>query len=247
MRSSRIVVTILLAVTLAACTPSAPQASIGPFIRDDQGTKRLQTAQIGPHTVVDSLSGEELALASPVLAQVELEREFSGGIWTTRRATPLLGGPVPARVWIGGDVHGLVAVGRAPLLSLTPVNSVGAAIDAVSSVGYFDGTAVNYRTSSGTIQRYPVRDTNLFGCLAQHGGAACEERRLRAYGVDTAARLRAFRNLRRNERLAAALWFVIFNDHHQHFPDRVCASDVSKMNCASYRRFQLLSKFMPSS
>ncbi|MBV8298334.1 MAG: hypothetical protein JO083_02065 [Candidatus Eremiobacteraeota bacterium] len=221
-----------------------------PFVRDDDGAAVLRSAVLAPHSALDSLSGEEIALSAPAVAQVRIAAAPSSGPIPVLVLRTILGSKLNVTsLAVPPELGGLLRPGGVPFVSVYFVGAGAVVTNAASAIGYFHGTEVDYRSASGGLTRYSVQGTNLFACLYQHPDRAlCERRGLRKYGIDTPARLTTFRKLRSREPLAGALWILAFKKHHRQFPNRLCgASDGPQSDCASYHRFRILSNFLPSS
>ena len=225
-------------------------ASGSPLVTDAAGALALRTATIQPHTVLDTLTGEELALALTAVVQVRIDGLPLATPSPVQVLAVVRGAKSSStRLAVPSDLDGLIRAGAAPIVSVYFVDTGTVVMNAISAVGYFVDGAVSYRSAAGQITRYPLSADNLFGCLARtHDPDGCERRGLRRYGIDSPVRLSVFRRLRSADTLAASLWFVVFDRSRRSFPDRLCRpSERPRANCASYTRFKGLSKFSPSS
>jgi hypothetical protein len=248
---------MLTTATAAACVLWSAHASVSPaslFAPDPSGASMLRGAALIPHdtSTFDALTAEEVALASPVLAQVRLVSVTTSPVvrystvvraaaydlsGRTRRSPLLIDDTGPYRLMAG----------QLPIVSLfAPSGSAHLVIQpSLGAVGFIEGDAALFRRAGGGEESYPLGGHNLFACLI-HGGRACRATRLAAFGVATSAQLRAFSDLALDDPLATMEWMLIrTKDRTARFPDHVCSGSASA-GCASSKAFRRRSGFQPS-
>jgi hypothetical protein len=256
---------LAIIVMPAMCIAGAVSAA---FLSDLRGTAALLSQRLEPRSngpsILDSLSGEEVALGSATLLQGEIiqsvvtgPKSYSIKIDRLLFAVSESNSPNVSTIYKVLDAGPFVLpVGSHPVLSLHPSparvdgHNLGVAQGVPASVGYVVGGVLRYRSANGT-ERYSLSpDGTLFSCLSRAAltGASCRRNRLRAFGIQTALQQSIFDSLTSRDPLATKLWFLIRRrDSKAIFPSRSCARGVPvSSDCASSRTFGHRLNFLPA-
>lgn len=246
-RASLTFVVLWSMVFAAARAGGEPKQAVIP---DLMGARALRAAALLPHdaSALDALTAEEVALASPVLAQVRVlevttspVRRYSASVQAVAYD---LTGRVHRPLTILDTGPFQWAPGRSPIVALfAPLRSAQFVVQpSLAAVGFVDGDTVVFRRAGGGEERYPLAGHSVFACLLRPR-AACRESRLAAFGVSTRAQVRAFSDLAVPDPLAPMLWMLIRqHDRSASFPSAVCTGTL-RGDCASSAAFRRRSGF----
>jgi hypothetical protein len=207
----------------------------------------------GEHDWSSDLSSEEIALASRVIAQLEIlpsrpvERQLTARV--LRDFSAKTAGIVP------GDVIDLFAApyvppnGARPLALLFPTSYPKTYAEHRSgSAGFAHDGVITFRRGNGRSETYPLTSgNNVFSCLARSidrpSAAQCTSERLRRYGIETREQRRTYDALKQDDPGAAILWLLIVHrDPNARFPS---PGPRSTANCASSPAFSVRSGIFP--
>ena len=239
----------------AACIASAfvaPSGAAEPtpsrMIADESGLAALRAAAPpARRTFLDDLSGEAVALASGVLLQARVERaDPSSDRFTGRVLSIFLGRPdrelrLGSRLLLFNETGYALPAASAPVLSLYRNDHVRAFATLITTaVGYVQGDTLVYRRRNGAEDRYSLRSSdNLFGCI-QMGlvpRERCRVRQLAHYGVRSAAQLRLFDKIVRDDASVTTLWMLVrTHEPRAEFPTKTCPNREAS-GCASWAAF----------
>lgn len=259
----RVAITLL---PIASCFVCATSAAETPFVFDANGgsaffNQRLEPRVNGP-SILDELSGEEVALSSAVLVQGRVTRRLAVGVnhyvVTIERVFFSVGETARPRlassykIIDGGPF--IIPMGSDPVLSVHPLfvsygeQNVEVTQGVPASIGYARDGALTYRGIKGLEQYSLVAGDTLFSCLWRlpSQGLYCRNDRLRGFGIQSSRQRLVFDSLTAQDSLATMLWFLIRRrDPRAEFPVMRCTKNIFK-GCASSRAFEQRLKFTPT-